>query len=143
MKKIVIFLIIILIIVAGVSYIYLNYKANYNEAKKENMLYEGYYNQEVYGADLATVINKAIDNNQKNEIKKDNKAKYIENETNSINIDIKMIDDDNIYNMEKIFNGGISTFTAYYNTIKFKCTKIDYHQKTGKLKYMLFEQITQ
>lgn len=143
MKKIIIFLIIIAIIVAGIAYIYLNYKVNYNEAKKENMQFENYYNQEVYGSDLATIINKAIDNNQKNEIKKDIQGKYIKNETNSINIDIKMLDDDNkIYNMEKFFNGGISTFTAYYSQIKFKCTNIEYHQKTNKVKYMLFEQIT-
>ena len=25
---------------------------------------------------------------------------------------------------------------------KFKCSKVEYHKKTGKIKYMLFEQIT-
>lgn len=144
MKKIIVFLIIISIIVAGIAYIYLNYKINYNETKKENMQFENYYNEEIYGADLATLINKAIDLNQKNEITKDANGKYISNDTNSINIDIKMLDDNsNIYNMEKFYGGGINTFTAYYNQIKFKCTKLEYHIKTNKIKYMLFEQITQ
>ncbi len=44
--------------------------------------------------------------------------------------------------MIRIFNGGISTFTQYYGNIKFKCTNIDYHKKTGRIKYMLFEQTT-
>lgn len=144
MKKLSIFFLIIIAIVVGISYLYLNYKANYNEAKKENMQFESYYNQEMYGVELATIINKAIDNNLTNEVEKDNKGKYISNDKNSINIDIKMLDDNGtIYNMEKIYNGGTSKFVQYYNQIKFKCTKIEYHTLTNKIKYMLFEQITQ
>ena len=52
------------------------------------------------------------------------------------------LDNDKTYNMIRIFNGGISTFTQYYGNIKFKCTNIDYHKKTGRIKYMLFEQTT-
>ena len=144
MKKLAIFFLIIIIIIVGISYMYLNYKANFNQAKRENMQFESYYNQEIYGTELATLINKAIDNNKINEVQKDNKGKYIDNETNSINIDIKMLDDNGtIYNIEKIYNGGTSKFVQYYSQIKFKCTKIQYHDKTNKIKYMLFEQITE
>lgn len=144
MKKLAIFFLGIVIIVVGISYMYLNYKSSYNEAKRENMQFESYYNEEIYGTDLATIINKAVDNNETNEVQKDNKGKYINNDNNSINIDIKMLDDDGtIYNIEKIYNGGTSTFVQYYSQIKFKCTKIEYHQKTNKVKYMLFEQITE
>ena len=143
MKKIAIFFGIIVFIVVAMFGIYINYKNNYNVIKRENRQFESYYNEETYGTNLASIINKAIDSNIKNNIDKDKNGKYIENDINSINIDIKMIDNDKIYNMEKIYKGGISTFTSYYSQIKFKCTKIDYHQKTGKIKYMLFEQITQ
>lgn len=144
MKKLAIFFLIIIIIIVGISYMYLNYKANFNQAKRENMQFESYYNQEIYGTELATLINKAIDNNKINEVQKDNKGKYIDNETNSINIDIKMLDDNGtIYNIEKIYNGGTSKFVQYYSQIKFKCTKIQYHEKTNKIKYLLFEQITE
>lgn len=142
MKKIVIFLVIVLIIVATISYIYINYKFNYNIAQRENAQFESYYQQEIFGPDLATLINKAEDNNVKNEIKKDNKGIYIENNTNSIRIDIKFLDDDNIHTMEEISRSGTNTFMQYYNQIKFKCTKIEYHNSTGKVKYMLFEQMT-
>lgn len=142
MKKIAIFFAIVVIIVVSMFYLYINYKNNYNSIKKDNKQYEIYYNQEIYGNDLATVINRAMDSNYKNKIEKDSKGKYIENDENSINIDIKMIDDDKVYNMETFFNGGISEFTSYYNQIKFKCTKIDYHKETNRIKYMLFEQIT-
>ena len=61
MKKFIIFLVVILIIIATVSYIYLNYKVSYDIAKKENYQFESYYNQELFGPDVATVINKAVD----------------------------------------------------------------------------------
>lgn len=143
MKKIVIFFAIIVIIVVAMFCVYTNYQNNYNNIQKENKQFESYYNEETYGTNLASVINKAMDNNSKNNIEKDKNGKYIENDTNSISIDIKMIDNDETYNMEMIAKGGIGTFTSYYSQIKFKCTKIDYHKKTGKIKYMLFEQITQ
>ncbi len=142
MKKFIIFLVVILMIIATISYLYLNYKANYNIAQKENFQFESYYNQEIFGPDVATVINKAIDKNSNNNIKKDNKGNYIEDNTNSIKIDIKFIDDDKIHNMEEIFNKGIGTFMQYYSQIKFKCTKVDYHKSSKKVKYILFEQIT-
>ena len=143
MKKLAIFFLIIIVIIVGISYIYLNYKANYYQAKKENNQFESYYNQEFYGADVATIINKAIDNNLTNAIGRDNKGKFIENDTNSIKIDIKMIDNDTIYDMETLYAGGMDKFVQYYNQIKFKCTKIEYHSTNGKVKYLFIEQITQ
>ena len=142
MKKFIIFLVVILIIIATVSYIYLDYKVSYDIAKKENYQFESYYNQEIFGPDVATVINKAVDKNSTNNISKDNKGNFIENNTNSIKIDIKFLDDDKTHKMEEIFNNGIGTFMQYYSQIKFKCTKIEYHEFTKKIKYMLFEQIT-
>ena len=143
MKKLAIFFLIIIVIIVGISYIYLNYKANYYQAKKENNQFESYYNQEFYGADVVTIINKAIDNNLTNAVGRDNKGKFIENDTNSIKIDIKMIDNDTIYDMETLYAGGMDKFIQYYNQIKFKCTKMEYHKSTGKVKYMFLEQITE
>ena len=142
MKKFIIFLVVILIIIATISYIYLNYKVSYDIAKKENYQFESYYNQEIFGPDVATVINKAVDKNSTNNISKDNKGNFIENDANSIKIDIKFLDDDKTHKMEEIFNNGIGTFMQYYSQIKFKCTKIEYHETTKKVRYMLFEQIT-
>lgn len=143
MKKLAIFFLIIIVIIVGISYIYLNYKANYYQAKKENNQFESYYNQEFYGADVVTIINKAIDNNLTNAVERDNKGKFIENDINSIKIDIKMLDNDTIYDMETLYAGGMDKFVQYYNEIKFKCTKIEYHSTNGKVKYLFIEQITQ
>ena len=141
MKKIAIFFLIIIVIVVGISYIYLNYKMTYNQAQQENQQFESYYNKEIYGTDLTTIINKAIDKNIENRLEKDKKGFYIQNNTNSINIDIKITDNDTTYKMETIYQGKMNKFVQYYGQVKFKCTKIDYHNSTKKISYMLFEQV--
>ena len=143
MKKIAIFLLIIIGIVSTISYLYLNSISNQRMAQKENIKFEIYKDEEIAGAEVTTLINKAINSNQQNEIEKDKKGRYIDNETNSINIDIKFIDDDVTYNIEKIYNNGMDKLLTYYRDIKFKCVDVQYHDKTQKIKYMLFEQITQ
>ena len=142
MKKILIFFIIIILIICTIFAMYISYKANYNISKKSNLSFEKYLNEEVYGSELATVINRAIDRNEKNEVEKNNKGIYQNNDTNSINIEIKMLDDDTIYQMETFYRGGIQNFINYYNNIKFKCVDIKYHSSTNQVKYMLFEQTT-
>lgn len=141
MKKIIIFFVIILIIVASISYMYMNYRANYISAQTENAQYESYEDEEIYGTDLATLINKAVDDNTKNEVEKDDTGLYIDNGTNSVRIEILFTDDDEVHSMEEIYDSGTNIFMQYYNQIKFKCTQIDYHSKTGKVSYMYFEQI--
>ena len=142
MKRLAIIFLIGIIIIVGISYMYLNYKANYNEARRENNQFESYYNQEFYGADVVTIINKAYDNNLTNAVEKDDKGIFKENDTNSIKIDVKMLDIDTTYTMETLYSGGMQNFVEYYSGIKFKCTKIEYHPNK-KVKYMLIEQITQ
>ena len=143
MKKIAIFAMIIIIIICAIFYIYINYKSIYNNSQKANLQFEKYLNEELYGVDLASVINRAIDNNERNEVEKNNKGIYQNNDRNSISIEIKMTDNDSVYQMETIYNGGIQNFVSYYSNIKFKCIEIKYHSLTNKVKYMLFEQITQ
>lgn len=143
MKKIAVFFLIVIIITGGIYYIYLNYKANYNEAQMANKEFVRYEGKQIYGSDLTSIINKAVDNNEKNEVLKDEKGKYLNNDSDSIQIEIKMIDTDETYQMETIYNGGMEKFMQFYGEIEFQCTKIEYHQETKKVKYMLFEQITQ
>lgn len=142
MKKMIIFFVIIIIIICIIFGLYIDYKSSYNKLKKENTEFEKYLNKEIFGTELTTIINKAINNNEKNEIEKNHKGIYLNNNKNSINIEIKMTDNDKTYQMETIYNGGIQNFVQYYSDIKFKCIEINYHN-TNKIKYMLFEQITQ
>ena len=143
MKKLIIFFVAIIVIISGISLIYFNYKAEYNMAKRSNLKFEKYLNKEVDGMEVATAINRAIDNNQKYEIQKNNKGMYLSYNENSISIEIKMTDNDSIYQMETIYNSGIQNFINYYGNIKFKCVNIKYHSSNNKVKYLLFEQMSE
>lgn len=143
MKKFVIFLIVILAIISYITYLYLNYKADIKSAQFDNMKYEKYLDKEVNANTVASVINRAVDNNIREQVPKDSKGIYIDNQKSSINVQIKFLDNDKTYDMETLYNGGMDNFIKYYSQIDFKCTRIDYHKDTSKVKYMLFEQITQ
>lgn len=142
MKKFIVFLVIVVIIVCIIAYMYLNYIATRNTAITENMPYETYLNREIFGSDLASIINKAVNDNNKNNVEKDDNGLYKENDKNSIKIQVKITDNDTTYDMETFYNGGMDNFIKYYNQIKFKCTNVEYHKNTNKIKYMLFEQLT-
>lgn len=143
MKKIAIFFIVILAIVSTVSYIYLSEQAKYREAQKENAKFDIKEGQEVNGQELATLINLVIDTNRRNEVLLDDNGYYIDNEKNSINLDITFTDVDVTYNASRIEQAGITNFVQNYRGIIFKCNKVQYHKSTGKLQLVGFEQITQ
>ena len=142
MKKTIIILIAVIIVLVSIIGIkYSSYLANLNEVKIENAKYEKYINQEIYGIDLATLINKSVDQNVKKEIEFDENGFFISNGKDSIQIEIYIQDNETTYKMETFHNAGPEQFVQYYGNIKFKCSKTEYHKKTGRIKYMLFEQL--
>lgn len=136
--------ILLIIIIVCTTFISINGK-KLAVVKQENKKYEQYQKQEIYGTEVITLINKAIDHNQKNNVQTDETGKYIDNETNSIIIDVIMITNEEkntttTYRMETINKVGIGEFIANFNTAKFKITNIQYHKQTGKIKHI---EITQ
>ena len=142
MKRfIAIFVSIIIAVVAGL-YGYFTYQQNNQNIAKSNLEFEYCYNKEIYGAELTTIINKAIQNNEEFNIIKNNKGFYEENGETSIKIEIKITDNNTTYNMETFYMNGIDKFVEHYNIIKFKCTEIKYHPKTKRVSYLHFEQVS-
>lgn len=132
---------IILIIIFIVLGLIFEKQANQKEVASYNKQYEYYLGKELYGAEVATLINKAIEQNNQNEVQKDENGYYIENETNSIKIELNMITIQKTYPMEVIYNNSIEKFVKNFNIITFKCTNIEYHKNTGKVSKLTFEQI--
>lgn len=142
MKKTITILIIILLCII---FIVLPYVFKYLEQKiqteKNNSYYEYYLNKKIYGTDVATIINKVIEENKKNKIKKDSEGFYINNNSNSIKIELKMISIKKTFQMESLYINGIQNFVKNFNIILFKCTDIEYHKRTGKISKIVFEQM--
>lgn len=142
MKKNIAFLLMAFIIVITITTLTLhNQKISKLKVEKNNRAYDSFYNQDVLGTDFISLINKAIDNNEKNLVDKDENGNYIDNEKDSIKIEVKFQELDKVISMEAINKQGIYQFVQNFGAISFKCTKIEYHQSTKNVKYMYFEQI--
>lgn len=142
MKKILVILILLfLIIIFSIFAISINKKNSVKALKKFNSEYEQYLGKTVYGADLATLINKIMYENENNKIAKDEKNYFIANEENSIKMEIKISSTGKTYPMEEIYNKNTEEFVKYFDVETFKCVEINYHKKTGKISNIIFEQI--
>ncbi len=142
MKKIIILILCIVLIILSIFGVkYINYKAEQSSIQEANLEYETYLNKQITGREVTTAVNRAVNQNEKNAVSKDEQGFYIQNDTNSIEIEIKIMDNETTYKMETIYNGGMENFIQYYNEIYFECTRIDYNS-LGKVRYVLFEQRT-
>ncbi len=137
----IILFIIIIICVVCISF---NYK-KITVSKQQNSEYEQYTKKDIYGTDVVTLIHKAIDNNKKNNVQQDKNGRYIDNNKNSIIIELVMITNENTkktttYRMEVIDKVGTNEFITNFNTATFKITDIQYHKQTSKIKYIQISQ---
>lgn len=139
-------IVIIIIIVMQVA----NMQSQKKQAVAFNEQYEKYKDKAIYGIDVVTVINKATDNNTKYNIQKDETGMYIEDEENSIKVELNLIagvDEKTNQNiivtkqMEDLQKAGIEGFITNFNLTTFKCKNIEYHKKTGKVSKIIIEQV--
>ncbi len=140
-KTILILLIPIAVIIFSTCGLLITKNTTIKQIKQENSKYEYYIGKTILGTDVTSIINKAIDQNEQNKIPKDGKGYYIENDENSLKIEIEMITIKKTYPMEEFYKNGMTNFVENFNLIQFKCTSIEYHKKTGRIKKIIFRQI--
>ena len=134
----------IFIIILGVSYGFVTSERNKkNEIYKANKYYENYLNKTLSGTELATILGKAMEQNVGNRVSKDSNGLFIENDTNSIKIDLKMVTINKTFPMEVIYKNDISEFVRNFGDINFRCTNIEYHKKTGLISKVYFLEISE
>ena len=143
MKKSIFIILTILFIIIIAIYLYIyNVRKIENIAIKHNQQYEEYCNKEILGTELISLINKAIDYNEKSNVEKqEGTGYYINNNTNSIQITVKFIENDKVIKMEDIAKKETETFIKFFATATFKCNDIKYHKQTQNVQSMHFEQI--
>ena len=64
-NKILLILVIFIVVLCVATYLVYNYRVNIAESQAINNEYKAYYNKQIIGTDLASVINKTMDNNEK------------------------------------------------------------------------------
>lgn len=127
-------LVIVIVAVIGVN-IY-SYNERLKATEKNNKNYQSYYNVEVLGSDVGSLINKILDTNSKNNIQKDENGKEI-----SISITIKFLELDKNISIEAIEKQGVDRFIKNFGAETFKCTEIEYYPNAKGVKSMHFEQV--
>lgn len=142
MKKLLLILVLLFIIIVFSIYaLVINNRVQKSTLENYNREYEEYLNKTINGTELATLINKVTNINEKNKIEKDKNNHYIEDKENSIKIEITMLLTEKTYPMEEIYNKNTAEFVKHFSLEKFECTNIEYHIKTGKVSRMLFQQV--
>ena len=146
-RNLIILISALLIVCVFVVYFVINYRNMQIDAQANNKEYITYKDKTIVGTTLVSLINKTVDNNEKDNIEEDEKNTYIENDKNSVKIYIYFLDlekeDKYIetpYTMEQIYNNDTDNFIKLYGTSNFYCSNIDYHEKTGNVKSLTFEQ---
>lgn len=141
MKKNVIYIIIaLIIIIVPIMIIVSNYKQTQNEINKFNLLYEKYKTGKYYGSEIGSIINNAINNNEKNEIEKDENGFYIDDDKYCIKILIQLKSEEELktYEMENLEKLGIDRFVKNFNLEQFECSEITYNS-VGRINKMVFK----
>ena len=141
MKKYIVLAAFVILAVSSIGYLYINYKVEAQNILNNNKEYVELYNKEIEGNELATLINKMENKNENNLVARNENGLFIENDTNSIIINIKFKQSDSIFRGEKISRNGITNFVNLYSAAKFKCTNVEYHKNSKYIKSIFFEEI--
>lgn len=140
-RKLLVILGIFIIILLFAVYLLYNYRKDVIQMQSFNRQYEVYYDKTILGTDLATVLNKAMDYNKKNDIAKDSNNRYYIETEKSLLVEIKFSEKEEPVKMEDILSKEIETFIKFYGAASFKCTKIEYHESSKQVKSLYFEQV--
>ncbi|MCI9365486.1 MAG: hypothetical protein HFJ54_02470 [Clostridia bacterium] len=137
MKKLIYSIIIAFIVILVVVLINISDKnIKKNDLISFNSQFEEYANRTIYGTDVLTIINKAIDNNEEFDIKKDENNIYIADDEKSVKIDITLLSKNEkeeiielTYPMERLEKADLNKFVSSFGLTTFKCEKIEYNSK--------------
>lgn len=140
-KTITILICVFLVIITSLYAYYQSTQNNAENVKKFNLQYEKYFNKEIFGADVATLINMAIDNNVKYNIAKSDNNKYIEDDAYCLKVIIKFKDVDTNFEMESIDKVGIEGFVKNFSNSTFKIVDYKYNKNTNRLGKIVIEEV--
>ena len=140
-KTLIIILILFVAILAAVSITVVDLQQTGKQVKQFNQIFEEYKDKSLLGSEVASLINKAIDNNEKNQISKNDKGIYQEDGKYSVQILVKLEKEGEYFTMERINALKITEFVKNFSLQDFKCTGIEYHKETKRVSKVYFESI--
>ena len=106
MKKTIVYIITIIVIILMIIISkFMEYTNEKKQIDQFNFKYLQYTERSIKGINIASIINQAVDDNEKSYVEKDENGKYIQNEQNSVYIEVKIteFDEEQIYPMELLY----------------------------------------
>lgn len=143
-KTVVIILITVIVIVSIVFANYVEYSKRKTEITNLNKEFLAYENNKVQINTIITIMNKAIQTNKENEIPQNDEQIFEENDTNSIKIYLEMKSANAVIPMEELIlneKAGIEKVGLAFSDLLFNITTVEYHEKTGQVKKVIFTAI--
>lgn len=148
MKKVILSIVIILISIIIIIALKITENANkIVNISAFNGQFEKYKDDTLYGAEVLTIINKAIDNNKNLNIEKDNAGYYREDDSYSIKVELILLRKDEEgkieevqYQMETLEKAGLDGFISSFSLISFKCINIEYNS-LGRVSKIILKQL--
>lgn len=147
MKKFIAILLFILIAVVCITFVRYQelqkLKQKVNKINSEFLIYE---NRKIQINTLNTLMNKAIQYNLDNQVEQDEKKVFIENDSNSIKIYVELSIEQTTVTMERLLlnkdpsNRAEKVEYAFSDSL-FILKDVEYHEKTGQIKSLTFEEI--
>ena len=138
MKRIFLYILVIFIIIIAIVLVHISDKnTQRNEISKFNVQFEQYVGKDIiYGTDVLTIINKAIDSNEKNKIARDENNYYIEDDSLSVKVDIILLSkndkgdiEEKTFPMEQLEKAGLDGFVTNFNLTPFEFSSIEYNSQ--------------
>lgn len=146
MKKILILIIVISITLVSIVFVkYADYSRKKTKIKSINNEYLAYQNSDIKINTIVSLMNKAIEQNKKNNIEQDENDEFKENDADSIKIYLKTESNNETVKipMERLIlneKAGVEKVEYAFSDLIFKAVDIEYHSKTGQIKSVTFEQ---
>lgn len=144
MKKYIVLLIVVVIIIISTLMSFISsYKEQMGKIKEFNLEFEKYKEETIQGIEVASLINNAVDINEKNNIIKNEDGKYQDDDRYCIRVEVIMnsVTDetkDITYAMEDIYSLGMDRFVKNFNLLEFKCIDIGYNS-IGRVNKIVFK----
>ncbi len=143
-KNIVIILsifVVILIILTTVFLVQINSMRNIKDTHDREMDFFLEYEDKSFNVDnFISIMNKAIDNNEKYDIKLNDKNEYIEDNKYSIKVYLKLDDNEKLVPMEYLMfseKGGARNIERMFSNISYKYQEIKYHKNSTRIKEII------
>lgn len=140
-KTFIIILIIFIAIFTAVVIAVVDLQQTGKQVKQFNQVFEECTDKTLLGSEIASLINKAIDYNERNQIAKNDKGIYQDDGKYSVHIFVKLKKDGEYFDMERINAFKITEFVKNFSLQDFKCKGIEYHKDTKRVSKVYFETI--